>query len=185
MAIVVVSGAGRGAGKTALVCGVISALRDMQWVAVKISPHTHNVEGPLREEIVPGEETDTERYLTAGASKSFLITASNGKEMQAALNRLWEKTGRDANFIFESNRVLQLMKPDVCLVVGRGSEAEEKETDKLIAEHADAIVLHTGDMDPGEPPGEVENRLSVFQLDRFENLSPRMVGWISGRLSRS
>ena len=42
MAVVVVGGGGRGAGKTSLVCGVIAALPEMQWVAVKIAkPRTY------------------------------------------------------------------------------------------------------------------------------------------------
>ncbi len=183
MAIVVVGGGGRGAGKTALMVGVISALPEMKWVAVKISPLTHGIERPLWEEIALGDATDTERYLAAGASRSFLLTATDDTEMKAALDGLWAKIGRDVNFIFESNRVLQFVKADVCLMVGPGSDGDEKETDLLVAAHADAIVMHTGDVEPGQPPDEVESRLSVFHLEHFEHLSPRMVGWISGRLS--
>ena len=46
MAVVVVGGGGRGVGKTALVCGVIAALPEMQWVAVKIAGHEHGLRTP-------------------------------------------------------------------------------------------------------------------------------------------
>ncbi len=41
MAIIVVGGSNRGVGKTALVCGLIAALPEYRWTAVKISTHEH------------------------------------------------------------------------------------------------------------------------------------------------
>jgi hypothetical protein len=41
MAIIVVGGSNRGVGKTALVCGLIRALTEYRWAAVKITSHLH------------------------------------------------------------------------------------------------------------------------------------------------
>jgi hypothetical protein len=41
MAIIVVGGSNRGVGKTALVCGLIAALPEYRWAAVKITSHLH------------------------------------------------------------------------------------------------------------------------------------------------
>jgi hypothetical protein len=41
MAIIVVGGSNRGVGKTRLVCGLIRALPEYRWAAVKISSHLH------------------------------------------------------------------------------------------------------------------------------------------------
>src|ERR1700678_2626146 len=41
MAIIVVGGSNRGVGKRALVCGVMAALPEYRWAAVKISSHLH------------------------------------------------------------------------------------------------------------------------------------------------
>jgi hypothetical protein len=41
MAIIVVGGSNRGVGKTALVCGLIAALPEYRWAAVKITSHPH------------------------------------------------------------------------------------------------------------------------------------------------
>ena len=41
MAIIVVGGSNRGVGKTTLVCGLIRALTEYRWAAVKITPHLH------------------------------------------------------------------------------------------------------------------------------------------------
>src|ERR1700733_3773852 len=81
MAIIVVGGGGRGAGKTALVCGLVRALPDISWTAVKITSHEHGHEHgqdnptPIWEETAPGEGSDTARYLAAGACRALLVTA--------------------------------------------------------------------------------------------------------------
>lgn len=64
---VVVGGQCRKAGKTTAVCDIIAATVDANWIAWKISPHTHD----------PGlsADPDTERYLRAGAAESELLTA--------------------------------------------------------------------------------------------------------------
>ncbi len=77
MAIIVVGGGGRGAGKTALVCGLMRALPEIPWTAVKITTHEHGHDEttPIWEETAPGGGTDTARYLAAGARRALLVTA--------------------------------------------------------------------------------------------------------------
>jgi len=58
VAIVVVGGSGRGVGKTALVCGLIRALPEIPWTAVKITSDAHAVAKPIF------EETDEARRRT-------------------------------------------------------------------------------------------------------------------------
>lgn len=41
MAIIVVGGSNRGVGKTTLVCGLIAALPEYRWNAIKITTHDH------------------------------------------------------------------------------------------------------------------------------------------------
>ena len=50
MAIIVVGGSNRGAGKTALVCGLIAALPEFHWIAVKVTDHDHGQPSPIWEE---------------------------------------------------------------------------------------------------------------------------------------
>ncbi len=56
MAIIVVGGGGRGAGKTALICGLIRALPEIPWTAIKITSHAHGNPTPIWEETAPGDE---------------------------------------------------------------------------------------------------------------------------------
>lgn len=177
MAVVVVGGGGRGVGKTALVCGVIAALPERNWIAVKMASELHGADGPVWEESEPGEETDTARYLAAGARRAFLLTAADDATIKAALDGLWDRVERAANLIIESNRVLNYVNADLCLMGFDDREAEgSKESYELVARRADASVSS------GDAGRHGEQARPVFRLEHFERLSPEMVVWIRGRL---
>ena len=91
MAVIVVGGGGRGAGKTALVCGLMRALPEISWTAVKITTHEHGNSTPIWEETAPGDTTDTARYLAAGARRALLVTASEERWGRTRIrwDRLW------------------------------------------------------------------------------------------------
>ena len=179
MAIVVVGGSGRGVGKTALVCGVIAALPALDWIAVKITSDTHTPEQPIREESTAGEDTDTARYLAAGARRAFLLTAADSAAMQTALDGLRQHAPRGANLIFESNRILDFVKPDVCLMVSSAAaQAETKASFEQAMKSADAILVHS---QTGELTAQ-DNERPVFRVGQFELLPADLVAWIRRRL---
>ncbi len=177
--MVVVGGSGRGVGKTALVCGVIAALPELEWIAVKITSDVHMPGMPVWEEIAAGERTDTARYLAAGARRAFLLTAADSAGIQSALDEFWQCVPREANLIFESNRVLDFINPDVCLMVSSAaSETGAKATFEPAMKSADAIVMH---VQSGEPPVQ-DGEQPVFCVEQFERLPRELAAWIRGRL---
>jgi hypothetical protein len=177
MAVVVVGGGGRGAGKTSLVCGVITALPERGWVAVKIASHAHGPEQPVWEDTEAGDRSDTARYLAAGARRAFLLTAADQAAMQAALDELWRRIDWSENFIFESNRVLNFLKPDVCLMVRVDANgAEEKASYENAMSRADAVIA-------GGSADLFRNGLRPeIELARLEQISPELEQWIRGLL---
>jgi len=177
MAIIVVGGGGRGAGKTALVCGVIAALPELGWVAVKIANHAHGQERLVLEDAEAGDRSDTARYLAAGARRAFLLTPVDEAAMQAALDELWRRFERAENFIFESNRVLNFLKPDVCLMVrADANSTDEKASYENAVGRSDAVITRgTADVFRDGPRPE-------FELARLEKISPELEQWIRGRL---
>jgi hypothetical protein len=149
----------------------------MQWVAVKIARHEHDAGQPVWEETKPGERTDTARYLAAGAGRAFLLTAVDGPSMQSALEELWTRIDRTANFIFESNRILNFVRPDVCLMVRPAAEGGEAKTSfENVASLADAVVIG------GTANVHREGPRPEFELEQLEHISPSMEHWIRGRL---
>ena len=190
MAIIVIGGSTKGAGKTTLVCGLVAALPEFRWNAVKITTHKHGEYPPIWEEKLPGENSDTARYLAAGAERAFLVTPPNQQrsdqpELAPLLDELWPNFGRGTHLIFESNSVVHYVRPDVCLMIHAGPKRElplpERKPSFLAAlNHADALVavsdanriIPDGLSLPGEAPKQ------VFHLEALKRVSPEMLAWV-------
>ena len=182
LAIVVVGGSGKDIGKTALVCGVISASREFEWTAVMITGHDYGQQERSRvgapmifEETRAGEETDTERYLAAGARRALLVTRDGA---EVSLHEIRKALGDDRNVIFESNRIADVIKPDICIALAGGEERKPSFERLLLA--ADAVVAVGGI----EPLG-LPNGVRRFDVDSAEQLSTDFIEWFRERLTES
>jgi hypothetical protein len=130
--IVVVGGHTRNIGKTTLMCELITATRDLDWTAVKITQFANGVCGrdgeacscapedpvhpfSLREETEAGPG-DSQRYLAAGARSAWWLRTRQGQlaEAMPALRRLMSGA---ANLMIESNSVLDFLTPDLYFAV--------------------------------------------------------------------
>jgi hypothetical protein len=190
MAIIVVGGSSRGVGKTALVCGLIAALSEFRWTAVKITTHEHDKPKPIWEEKSAGHGTDTGRYLAAGALRAFLATPAmhnnpSTPDLVPVLDELWPNFGPGTNLIFESNSILRHLQPNLCLLVqGAADHATRKPSFTAALEHADALVTHAplnriladGFCMAGRLPRP------IFSLAALEEISPEMLFWLRDRL---
>ncbi len=185
MAIVVFGGSSKDIGKTALVCGIISALSEFDWTAVKISGHDYepapsnaDATGTIREETSPGMDTDTARYLSAGARRALLVTRVGAdvplKQIQSAL-------GSDRNIIFESNRIVDVLKPDTCLAFVGAPSVEAKPSFSRLLKIADALVSLENIRRPVAAPEEIP----FFRLQSLDRISPELLSWLRSRLSDS
>ena len=195
MAIIVVGGGGRGAGKTALVCGLMRALPEIPWTAVKITGHEHGQDKttPIWEETTPGEGTDTARYLSAGARRALLVTASedalgpiveqilqgNSRASGASSSGAIGSGATRAGIIIESNSVLRHLRPDVCLCAATSPWAEQKASFDLLMEHVDATV------ELAAHDHIIEASKITFRLASLERVSPTMLDWLRERLGEA
>jgi hypothetical protein len=197
VAIIVVGGSTRGVGKTTLVCGLIAALPEFHWTAVKITTHDHGRLSPIWEETLPGEETDTARYLAAGAARAFLATqphedGSQTPDLTSVLDELWPNFGRGTNLIFESNSVVHHVRPNVCLMIHAVPKRElplpERKpsfiaavgcADAMVALARKDAVFPQGLCLPGQDPKP------IFHLASLARISPAMLAWIGPHLDPS
>jgi hypothetical protein len=190
MAIIVVGGSGSGVGKTALVCGLIAALPEFKWNAIKITTREHNKPKPIWEETSAGQGTDTGRFLAAGAERAFLATPSMRiqppePDLAPMLDELWPHFGRHTNLIFESNSILRHLQPNLCLLVHEAADfAAAKPSFTEALGHADALVAH-GRADGLTPDGfrlTDQAPKPIFNLAALEEISPQMLFWLRDRL---
>ncbi len=153
--LVVVGGHSRNIGKTAVVAGLIRAMPEQRWTAVKISQFGNGVcaaEGDpcgcetgndhpwsIVEESEPGE-TDTGRYLRAGARRCFWARVGSGQLARAvpALRRIFAES---ENTIVESNSILQFFKPDLFLMVLDFSREDFKPSSLRFMDRAHAFLV--------------------------------------------
>ena len=190
MAIVVVGGSSRGVGKTALVCGLIAALSEYRWTAVKITTHEHDKPKPIWEEKNAGQGTDTGRYLAAGALRAFLTTPAmhnnpSTPDLAPVLDELWPNFGPGTNLIFESNSILDHLQPNLCLLVqGAADHAARKPSFAAALERADALVTRAplNRLIPNGFSVAEQRPKPVFNLAALEQISPEMLFWLRDRL---
>jgi hypothetical protein len=181
LAIVVVGGSAKDIGKTALVCGVIAALPEFDWTAVKITGHDYDFgsisQSSVVTETTAGQETDTARYLAAGARRALLVRRCGPDVPMGEIRVALEGA---CNILFESNRIMDVVKPDVCLALVGGSGTELKPSFLGLLRKADALVsVGSIEMESAELAVDIPR----FELESLDHLTPELVNWLRSRLS--
>lgn len=157
MAIVVVGGHSRSVGKTSVAAGLVAALRELHWTAVKITQYGHGIcsadgeacdcatddhSWAITEEHDRSGKSDTSRFLLAGARQSLWVRTRQGllaEAMPALRKRL------SGNVMIESNSVMKFLRPDVYLTVLDPTVADFKRSALEFLDRADAVLLHDSD----------------------------------------
>jgi hypothetical protein len=156
MALVVIGGHSRSVGKTSVVAGLVSAMGEFRWTAVKITQYGHGIcsangeacecanqdhSWAISEERDRSGESDTSRFLVAGAERVFWVRTEQGRLAEAMPTLRKRLEGAD-NVIVESNRVLKFLRPDLYLTILDPETADFKASAREFLDRADAIVLH-------------------------------------------
>ena len=156
MAIIVVGGHTRSVGKTSVVAGLIAALPELHWTAFKITQYGHGVcslngeacdcagddhSWAITEEKNSSGDSDTSRFLAAGADRVWWVRTEQGRlaEAMPAVRKILAGAG---NAILESNSVLKFVRPDLYLTVLDPAIADFKRSAQEFLDRADAVILH-------------------------------------------
>ncbi len=156
MALVVIGGHSRSVGKTSVVAGLISALPEFQWTAVKITQYGHGVcsangepcgcatgdhSWSISEEHDRSGQSDTSRFLLAGAMRALWVRTEQGR-LAEAMPTLRSKLESAGNVIIESNSVLRFLRPDLYITVLDPGTADFKDSAREFLDRADAAIIH-------------------------------------------
>ncbi len=209
MSIIVIGGHTRSVGKTSVVAGLIAALRDLHWTALKITQYGHGVcsangeacdcatadhSWAVTEERDRSGESDTSRFLVAGADHSWWVRTQQGR-LAEAMPRVRQILASSANVIIESNSILRFVKPDLYLTVLDPATADFKSSAQEFLDRADAVLLHangdsaTSTTEPGARTAwkqvslkPVANR-PTFAIDSRNYVTPEIVDFVRRRVS--
>jgi hypothetical protein len=131
MSLVVIGGHSRSVGKTSVVAGLISALPEFEWTAAKITQYGHGIcsangeacdcatgdhSWAFTEERDRTGESDTSRFLAAGAGRVFWVRTEQGR-LAEAMPTLRDRLKSARNVIIESNSVMKFLRPDLYLTI--------------------------------------------------------------------
>ena len=156
--IVVIGGHSRTVGKTSVVAGLIAALPEFRWTAMKITQYGHGIcsangepcdcetgdhSWAVTEERDRNGESDTSRFLVSGAARSLWVRTRQGM-LAEAMPRLRRELATAENAILESNSVMRFLRPDLYITVLDAATADIKASAKEYLDRADAVILHDG-----------------------------------------
>ncbi len=156
MAIVVIGGHSRNVGKTSVVAGLIAALPEFNWMAMKITQYGHGVcskDGKachcatedhtwaISEEKDRTGKSDTSRFLLAGAAPVWWVRTEQGR-LAEAIPAIRGRVAESKNVILESNSILKFIRPDVYITVLDPATEDFKRSAQEFLDRADAVILH-------------------------------------------
>jgi hypothetical protein len=205
MPILVIGGNSRKVGKTSVVAGLIAALPAFHWTALKITQHRHGVESAhgeacdsatadhssavseeISEEKDRSGESDTSRFLVAGAEHSWWVRTQPGR-IEQAMPRVREIIASTQYTIIESNSILRFLKPDLYLTVLDPRTADFKTSAQTFLDQADAVLLHSvADAKPAwEHISLKPVKCPIFAIQPPNYVTPEVVEFVRARLLSS
>lgn len=149
-------------GKTSVAAGLIAALPEMHWTALKITQYGHGIcsangeacdcatgdhSWAVTEEKDRSGDSDTSRFLVAGAVRAWWVRTEQGR-LAEAMPKVREKIAAAENVIVESNSILKFLRPDLYLTVLDPGTEDFKSSAQEFLDRSDAVLLHE------QPDGE-------------------------------
>jgi hypothetical protein len=156
MAVVVIGGHSRSVGKTSVVAGLIAALPEYNWTAMKITQYGHGVcsmngeachcatedhTWAISEEKDRSGGSDTSRFLVSGAARALWVRSEQGR-LAEAVPTIRRRLAESKNAILESNSILKFVRPDLYVTVLDPATADFKRSAQEFLDQADAVILH-------------------------------------------
>jgi len=195
MTTIVVGGHSRKIGKTSVVAGLIAAFPNHPWTAAKISPHWHTdsfgSSGEEKGEICIHEEsdragnTDTSRYLAAGAMRSIWVRVDENR-FETAMQKLLRILRSNPYLIVESNSILRFIQPDLTVMILKPGVGEFKESAREMLLRADAVVAinyHPSSVLWKGISHETLARAPLFVTNDVQILPKEFINFVQARLN--
>jgi hypothetical protein len=188
-------------GKTSVVAGLVAALPEFNWTALKITQFGHGIcsaDGKpcdcdtgddhfraLSDEKETSGETDTSRFLVAGAKRAIWVRTRQGR-LSEAITDIERKIAGAENVIMESNSIMGFLHPDLYLSVLDAEQEDFKVSANEYLDRADAVIVHKNQ-------GSAAPKWKAVSLDRVAGkprfmiqpppyVTPEIVAFVRERL---
>lgn len=205
MAVVVIGGHSRSVGKTSVVAGLIAAMPEFHWTALKITQYGHGVcslngeschcatddhTWAISEENDRSGESDTSRFLAAGAIRAWWVRTEQGR-LAEAIPTIRRRLAESENVILESNSILKFIRPDLYLTVLDPATADFKRSAQEFLDQADGVILHASKEPNGGNPAWTNISLKpvagcpIFEIHPPDYVTPQIAEFVKESLVRS
>jgi hypothetical protein len=202
VAIVVIGGHTREVGKTSVAAALIAALPQFHWTAFKITQYGHGIcsrDGQpcdcatadhvwsISQETSRSGESDTSRFLAAGAVRAWWVRTEQGR-LAEAMPSIRQCLADSENAIIESNSLLKFVRPDLYLTVLDPDTADFKSSAQEFLDRADAIILHWNDVERPAWRGISLKPVAthpVFRIHPPPYVTPEIVEFVRFNLERT
>jgi hypothetical protein len=199
MAVVVIGGHSRSVGKTSVVAGLIAALPEYNWTAMKVTQYGHGMcsmngeachcatedhTWAISEEKDRSGESDTSRFLVSGAARAWWVRTEQGR-LAEAVPTIRRRLAESKNVILESNSILKFVRPDLYLTVLDPATADFKRSAQEFLDRADAVILHQASVSgswEGVSLKPVAGR-PIFHIRPPEYVTPEIVEFVRSKVS--
>jgi hypothetical protein len=199
MSLVVIGGHSRSVGKTSVVAGLISVLPEFEWTAAKITQYGHGIcsangeacdcatgdhSWAITEEHDRTGESDTSRFLVAGASRVFWVRTEQGR-LAEAMPTLRDRLKSARNVIIESNSVMKFLRPDLYLTILNPATTDFKKSAQEFLDRADAVILHQSANSPSWQSVSLKPVADcpIFQIKPPNYVTPQLVDFVRAKIS--
>jgi hypothetical protein len=199
--IIVIGGHSRNIGKTSVVAGLIAALPEFHWTAMKITQYGHGIcsangktchcacddhSWAITEECDRSGKTDSSRFLVSGAARSLWVRTRQGMLVEA-MPRIRQELAAAQNAIVESNSILRFVRPDLYLTVLDPAIADFKSSAQRYLGFADAVVLHGKGDSVAWKEVSLQRILDrpLFPMEPPRYVTPALVEFVRGKLQQA
>ena len=196
--LIVVGGHSRSVGKTSVVAGLIAALPEFHWTAMKITQYGHGVcsangkpcecacddsSWAITEERDRSGESDSSRFLVSGAVRSLWVRTRQGM-LDDAMPRIRQELAAATNAILESNSIMGFVRPDLYITVLDAGKADFKRSAQKFLNLADAVVLQENGKATTWQDVSLQ-RVSakpIFRIQPPQYVTPELVEFVRAKL---
>jgi hypothetical protein len=200
MATIIIGGHSRSVGKTSVAAGLISAMPEMHWTALKVTQYGHGIcsadgspcdcasddhSWAVTEERDRTGDSDTSRFLVAGAEKVWWVRTRQGM-LAEAMPRIRQVTAAAENVIFESNSLLKYLRPDIYLTVLDFGNVDFKASAREFLDRADGAILQNANLESPQWAGvslkPVSNK-PIFHISPPAYVTSELVEFVRSRMA--
>jgi hypothetical protein len=198
MSIIVIGGHSRSVGKTSVVAGLIAALPEFQWTALKITQYGHGIcsasgkacdcatvdhSWAISEERDRSGESDTSRFLVAGAVRALWVRTEQGR-LAEAMPSVRQRIASAANVIVESNSILKFVRPDLYITVLDPATEDFKSSAQEFLDRASAVILHDASEHPAWRQVSLKSVAGkpAFHVRPPQYVTPEVVAFVRDKL---